>query len=294
MLRIKKIFLGATMLAMATGSTSALATEAASQYPDGAEGLMAGAVPPPGLYLLNYLTHYTADRLNDKSGNKAPTSISLNATAEVVRLLYVSEFTILGANLGAHILLPIVSLDYRLPGLSFHRTGLGDITIDPFILSWHFKNFHIATGLDFILPTGEYDRSKPLNIGANHLGIEPLVAGTYLSDSGAEVSAKLMYAFNLENPDTHYTSGQAFHTDFAVAQHFNSWTLGVAGYWFKQTTDDKAAGVIDGNRGMALAFGPSVKYDFGSMSLNGTWHHEVVTENRPQGDKFWLKFIAKF
>lgn len=271
----------------------ARATEAVAQYPDGAEGIMAGAVPPPGTYFLNYLTHYTAHRVNDGDGDQLPVNFRLNATAEVARLLYVSEYRILGGNWGAHILVPVVNLDYDLGPFSVRQFGLGDITVDPFILSWHWPNFHLVTALDIYLPTGRYDRTKPLNIGANHWGFEPVVAGTYLSDSGFEASAKLMYAFNTRNTDTDYRSGQAFHTDFFTGQHWGAWTAGLGGYWFKQTTGDRRGGTDIGNRGQAFALGPALQYDFGGISLIGKWQHEFVSENRPQGDKLWVKLVAR-
>ncbi|MBP2227928.1 hypothetical protein J2847_001210 [Azospirillum agricola] len=268
------------------------ATEAETQYPNGAEGFMAGAVPPPGVYFLNYLTHYTTNRLNDGSGDRVPVHFRLNATAEVARFVWTSDVQVLGANWGMHILTPLVNLEYELGPNSVHQFGLGDITIDPVILSWHWKNFHLATGLDVILPTGRYDKAKPLNIGANYWGFEPLVAGTYLSDDGFEVSAKLMYTVNTKNTATDYRSGQAFHMDYMVGQHIGDWTAGVGGYWFRQTSDDRRAGVGIGNRGRAFAAGPAVKYDVGGVSLIGRWQHEFASENRPQGDKFWFKFVT--
>jgi hypothetical protein len=41
-------------------------------YPNGAESFLAAALPPPGLYYINYLAHYSSDRLNDKNGDKVP------------------------------------------------------------------------------------------------------------------------------------------------------------------------------------------------------------------------------
>lgn len=286
----------AALLGMLPGGqpNPAGATEANSQYPNGAEGFLAGAVPPPGTYLLNYVNYYHADRVNDSSGNKLPAPLRLDAAAEVVRILHTSDVKILGANWGAHILVPVVYLDYDLGPFSARQFGLGDITIDPVILSWHFPNFHVATGIDVILPTGRYDKNKPISIGTNSWGIEPLAAFTYLSDGGFELSAKLMYTFNTENTDTDYRSGQAFHTDYMVAQHLDAWALGIGGYWFRQTTGDRKNGIDIGNRGTAFAAGPAVKYDFNGMSLIAKWQHEFVTENRPQGDSFWAKFIMRF
>lgn len=290
----KSFFAAAAVAVGLAAAPQAQATEGGSQYPDGAEGFMAGAVPPPGTYFINYLTHYTAGRLNNNDGKQIPIDFRLNATAEVPRLLYVSNVQILGGNWGAHILVPLVNLRYEVAGMSGHQFGLGDITINPFILSWHWPNFHLASGLDIILPTGRYDRNRPVNIGANYWGIEPLVAGTYLSDGGFEVSAKLMYTFNTKNNDTSYRSGQAFHMDYMVAQRFGNWTAGLGGYWFQQTTDDDLRGVDIGNRGMAFSVGPAVKYDVAGISLIGKWQHEFVSRNRPQGDKLWVKLIMAF
>ncbi|HYD68587.1 SphA family protein [Azospirillum sp.] len=290
----KKLLAAAAVAVGLAAAPQAQATEGDAQYPNGAEGFMAGAVPPPGTYFINYLMHYTAGRVNNDDGKQVPVNFRLNATAEVPRLLYVSNVQILGANWGAHILVPVVNLRYEVGPFSGHQFGLGDITIDPFILSWHWQNFHLATGLDIILPTGRYDRSRPVNIGANYWGIEPLVAGTYMSDAGFEVSAKLMYAFNTRNNDTSYRSGQAFHMDYMVAQHFGNWTAGLGGYWFQQTTDDDLRGVSIGNRGTAFAIGPAVKYDVAGISLIGKWQHEFVAHNRPQGDKLWVKLIMAF
>jgi hypothetical protein len=296
---MKKV-LSAAVVAAATAvvAPAAQATEGGgSQYPNGAEGFLAGAVPPPGVYLINYDTFYTTNRVNDTNGNKIPVNVSVDAFAEVPRLLWVTPVQVFGANWGMHILVPIVHLDATVGGWSKSQFGLGDITIDPFILSWHWKNFHLATGLDIILPTGEYDKTNPVNIGTNYWGFEPLIAGTYLSDDGWEVSAKMMYTINTTNDATNYSSGQAFHMDYTFGKHWNEWTFGVGGYYYQQTTDDELNGAVvgDGNRGMAFAIGPQVKYDFGGKySVIAKWQHELVTENRSEGDKFWLKAIVPF
>lgn len=286
--------LGATAAVGLIAAQPALATEGGSQYPNGAEGFMAGAVPPPGLYMVNYAMHYHASRINDKNGNKLPFKTNLNATAEVPRIVYTSPYKILGANWGAHILVPLVRTSYNIAGFQDNGFGVGDITINPFILSWHWKNFHLATGVDINMPTGNYDRHKMVNIGANYWGIEPLIAASYVTDGGFEVSAKFMYTYNTTNNTTDYKSGSDFHMDYMVAQKFGDWTLGVGGYWFHQLTDDKINGRDVDNRGKAFAVGPAIKYDFNGMSLIGKWQHETMSENRPQGDKFWLKFIMAF
>ena len=121
-------------MCIALTTLNAWATEGGSGvYPNGAEGVMAGAVPPPGFYYLNYITHYTADRLKDKDSNKVPVDFHLNATANVFRFVYVTNYQLLGANYGVHMIVPLVHVSASLNGtpagaLSSTESGLGDMS----------------------------------------------------------------------------------------------------------------------------------------------------------------------
>lgn len=277
-------------------TSSAWATEGGgSTYPHGVDGFMAGALPPPGTYFLNYLTHYTANRINDGQGKNSGLDVKIRAYAESLRFLHITDTKILGGNLGGHIILPIVRLDFESStlGVNRSRTGLGDLTIDPFILSWHAGNWHWATGLDITLPTGRYDsKERFANIGRNYFSLEPLFVVTYLSDSGFEATGKFMFDYNYKNMDHDYKSGNEFHVDYTISQKFGDFTAGIGGYYYKQVSDDRGAlAPANGNRGRAIAAGPQLKYDYQGMSFIGKWQHEFVAENRAQGDKFWLTFI---
>ncbi|HLO76509.1 MAG TPA: transporter [Magnetospirillum sp.] len=268
-----------------------------SQYPNGAEDFMTGAAPPPGFYLINYAGIYTANRVNDSHGHKLPADVSITAYAEVPRFIWISPHTVFGANWGMHAVIPLVDLDAKVGNWSENQLGLGDIAASPLVLTWHWPNAHLVAALDAIMPTGSYDKSRPANIGTNYWAVEPALAATYLSPEGWEVSAKLMYTVNATNNATDYTSGQAFHTDYTLGKHWGDLAVGIGGYYYQQTTDDMQDGSVvgDGNRGMALAVGPQAKYDFGGKySVIGKWQHEVMSENRAQGDKFWLKAVVPF
>jgi hypothetical protein len=66
-------------------------------------------------------------------------------------------------------------------------SGLGDMVLDPFV-AWHYPNLHVVAGIDFFLPTGDFDKDEAINPGAGYWSIEPLVALTYLSDDGYEAN----------------------------------------------------------------------------------------------------------
>ncbi len=280
------------------GISNVYATEGGGgAYPKGAEDFMAGAVPPPGTYFINYLMFYTADKFKDGSGKSAVPDFDLKVTANVFRLLHVTKTQIFGGYWGMHIFVPIVNVDISVPLGSQSRTGIGDIIIDPFILSWHFKNWHFATGIDIYIPTGQYDKNRIANIGRNYWTFEPIFAFTYLSDSGLDISSKFMYDINTENKDTNYKSGQEFHFDYTVGKKIDNWSLGVGGYYYKQITNDKINGVkvrTDGNKGQVFAIGPQVKYDHKNMSFTLKYQKEMEAKNKPEGDKFWFKFIYAF
>lgn len=266
-------------------------------YPNGAEDFLAGAVPPPGTYLLNYFNYYAADKVSDNSGHNALPGFKLRVTTDVIRLLHVTEQKILGGNWAMHLLLPIQNADLSvpIPGASKNKTGIADIIVSPFILSWHSKNWHAAAGLEFYIPTGSYDKNDMVNLSRNYWTFEPVIAGTYISDNGYEVSGKFMYDINTKNSDTDYLSGHEFHVDYALGKKIEKFTFGAAGYYYQQVTDDESKGVTRNNTsGSVVALGPALKYDYKKMSFSLKYLFETATYNRPQGDNLWFKVVYAF
>jgi hypothetical protein len=281
-------------------SPSVLAKEdRPDQFLNGAENFMAGALPPPGSYFINYLGYYQGD-YRDNNGDKLP--VEVKATFDALRFIYVSNYKIFGGDWAVHAIVPLVYQKLETPNPAFGNDwvfGLGDITIDPLIIGWHFPpDWHVTVGLDIYLPTGKYSSTDPTDsIGANYYSFEPIFSFTYLNQSGFEISAKLMYNIKTRNDDTDYQSGDEFHMDYLIGQHFGPWAVGLGGYYLTQTTNDELNGQKvdpDGNRGQVFAFGPAVKYDHQGMSFVGSWNYETDVENRFQGNKFLFKFITAF
>ncbi|KFZ37918.1 hypothetical protein HR45_08755 [Shewanella mangrovi] len=298
---MNKSLVSATILAAGFIGLHANATEGGGNvYPNGAEGFMAGALPPQGLYYQNFLNHYTVNKLTDSNGDNSGADINLQATADVSRFIYMTDKKLFGADWGMYTTIPLVHVSGEVaangvPVLSSTTSGLGDISISPLMLAWHQPNFHYAFALEVTAPTGEYNMNRFANPGRNYWVFTPVFVATYLNN-GFEASAKFMYDFNGKNDDTHYKSGQEFHFDYAVGYHLNNYTLGIAGYYYQQMTDDKQNGAVylDGYKGKAFAIGPALKLDTAAgYSLELRYQSEVSTENKPEGDKFWLKFTTK-
>ncbi len=277
------------------GSVSNAVAGGAGAYPNGAEGFECGMVPPPGFHFVNYNLFYMASDLKDNDGNTIPgVDLDLNVFGEVARLVYTSKAQLLGANWGAHIFVPVL----RISMLDDTRSGLGDIIINPFILSWHRPCFHAVAALDIYLPTGAYDKNEMINIGKNLVTFEPVFAFTYIPPNGWSWSMKFMYDINGENDDFKLKPGQEFHFDYAVGYSAHPKVkLGVAGYFYQQVTDDEVDGVEQkDNRSRVFAIGPGVKFNFPENRLSFVFRpqFEMAARNRPQGTSVWIKLVYSF
>jgi len=289
-----KLVMASTLVGMAF---SIQAKEGGDQYPNGAETFMAGALPPPGNYFLNYAGYYSGSR-HDSDGNEID-GFEVNATFNTLRIVHVSEKMIFGGNYVAHGLIPVVHQNIDILGGPFagenKKTGTGDITINPFAIAWHWPEFHLVSGLDINLPTGTYDKDTPVkNIGTNYYTLEPLIAGSYLNKEGWEFSAKLMYSSHFENDDTDYDSGDEFHMDYGINKHDGAWAYGIGGYYLKQLENDEQNDTsIANSKGQVFAVGPQVKYNHEGMQFIFKWQNENSVENRFGGDIVWFKFISR-
>ncbi|QAY86083.1 SphA family protein [Pseudomonas arsenicoxydans] len=283
---------------LAAASAGVQATEGGgSSYPMGAENYMSGAMPPPGLYSQFYVGHYEADSLRGNHGEKVPVDFRVRANSVAPRLIWVTEQQVLGASLAFHAIVPLVDLKVELNGQSQSKQGLGDIIFGP-ALGYHYSDkLHSIFALDFIAPSGEYNRGDLANIGRNYWVVEPVAAVSYVDPNGLNVDAKIMYDFNQRNNATDYLSGSELHADYAVGWGLgNGWVVGVGGYMDYQTTDDRQNGeTVKDNKGRAIAIGPSVKYtsDKGWF-LTAKWEQETQVRNRAEGNAYWMKLTVPF
>lgn len=276
-------------------SASAYATENGSDsFALGAEGLLAGALPPPGLYLLSYYQNYTASDFVGSDGNRLIPDFDIDAKALVPRLVWMTEQQFLGGQLGFYAAQPLVDLRLKVAGQSDHNNGLGDLVFAP-MLGWHQGSHHWAAAVEIIFPTGDYDQNNLANLGKNYYTVRPILAYTYSRPQGWDISSKISYSFNTENEDTNYHSGEYIAADYSIGYRLNpALTLALQGYAFKQTSSDKVNDLNIGFRGQALAYGPGIHYQQDGWSLEAKYLKETAVENRPEGDVTWLKLVWSF
>ncbi len=273
-----------------------------SHYAGGNEDFMAGALPPPGFYLINYFLNYNAPKLADSSG-KAVRNIGFQAdvVAEAPRILHVTNVKLLGGNLVWHAVPTLMYQHVTAGGQSQSKYGLGDLNFGVGI-SWHGKTLHSVGAIDGYAPIGNYDKSDVSNLGRNYWSVQPVWGITYLGDKdspipGFETSVKLMYMFNTTNTATGYYSGQEFSLDYLVGQHIGKWAFGANGHFFYQTENDtmrNETADFDGYKGRKFSIGPAVQYLVGKGAITAKVQFDVYTRNKAEGTGVWLKFFYPF
>ena len=183
--------------------------------------------------------------------------------------------------------------------------GLGDIVLMPLMLNYKFTpDLSANFRLGIYAPTGDYETGRLANTGKNFWTFEPTVGLMYLGQkNGFEASVFAGYDFNTENDDTNYKSGQQFHLDGTIAQHFpllgGFAGVGVNGYWYQQVTADSGSGASLGDfKGRTAGLGPVISYSLklGNVDLVAEvkWLHEIETRRRLEGDYIWAKLAFKF
>jgi hypothetical protein len=176
-------------------------------------------------------------------------------------------------------------------GASADSFNIADIALTPIQLNWSSGNFSFRSAETIIAPTGAYDVDKVLNLGRNYWGWDTTAAFTYFNeDIGTEVSIAPGILFNSRNDDTDYKTGTEFHLDFAANQFlFESFAIGVRGYFYQQLTGDSGSGAILGDfKGEAVGIGPGFiwipKFAEGKLVVQGKWMTDVHSENRFDSD----------
>ncbi len=183
--------------------------------------------------------------------------------------------------------------------------GIGDIVLMPLMLNYKFTpDFSINFRVAAYAPTGSYELGRLANTGKNFWTIEPTVGFMYFGQkNGFEASIFTGYDFNSENEDTDYQSGDQFHVDGTIAQHFplagGLVGVGVNGYWYEQVTADSGDGAAFGAfKGSTAGLGPVLSYvrKIGKVDVLAEvkWLHEMETRKRLEGDYIWAKVIFKF
>ena len=273
--------------------------------------------PPagPGFYFTQYLQYWTSDRFTDENGDRLIPGADekLKAWISLTQFLYQSDQSVLaGGKWGLDVIIPYVFLDasFNTPVPEDNGNGFGDLLVGPY-LQWgpvmgaSGPRFMHRVELQFILPTGKYDEDKELNPGSNFFSFNPYWAGTLFVTPKWTASTRIHYLWNAKNDDPNRLTGatddtqagQAIHLNFATAyQIMPMLRLGINGYYLKQITDSKIDGSSEsGHKEQVLGIGPGLLWHINKDAhLFFNAYFESKAENRPEGERYNLRFVYHF
>ncbi|MEO5347494.1 MAG: transporter [Magnetococcus sp. YQC-9] len=287
------VLAGVCATGLALGS-DALAAGEAGHYVHGVEGIKAASLPPPGVYWRWYNVYYGASKLKDQGGNNQPVGLDLDVFATVNRLIWITNHKLLGADYGLDVIVPLVNTDLDMKnvggGLDFDKFGVGDITIEPLLLSWHGGQWDAAAAVGGYLPTGRYDKLNPASPGKDFYTLMFTLGGTWYPDAEKLWSMSLLsrYEIHSKKDQTDLRLGDDFHFEWGIGRKVHDLVeLGVAGYAQWQVSDDKGSAAV-GNPAVhdrVFGIGPEVSVTVpflkGVLSLRGVKEFDAV--DRPQG-----------
>jgi hypothetical protein len=271
----------------------------------------------PGMFVKPMVMHYKGS-----VSAQIPTAVGLAGNVEATLDTYavVGGYTfaekVLGATYTVVAALPYTSVDITADvttagGATGRRanqvSGLGDLTVIPAMLAWKESesNWQFNFVLPIYAPTGSYEKGRLGNTGLNYWTVDPIFGVVY-SDAKRGFNALLHsgLAFNSENSDTKYQSGNLLHFDGAAQQVVpvgsGLMTLGLEAFYFKQVSCDSGTGATLGCfKGKTAGLGPVIGYvqpfsKTESLVIELKWLTETATEKRLEGDCVWLKAVYKF
>ena len=265
-------------------------------YPAGAEGIKGASLPPPGVYFRDYNLFYTADRFKD-----GPPEFDIFAYVNAPRLIWMTDFKILGADYGMDVIIPFgyLNWDFETPvgGVSDSYFGIGDIQIEPLLLSWHFPQFDLAAGYAVWAPTGDFDPQRPDVLAKGFWSHMLTFGGTWYFDQEKSWALSLLnrYEFCHEQEQTDIDPGQVYTLEFALSKSFSKMLdAGLVGYWQQQTTSD------DGNTGSMhdrkLGLGAEISGVCPKLGIITSlrYVYEFDAAERPEGQLVTLTLTKRF
>ena len=142
-------------------------------------------------------------------------------------------------------------------------TALGDIAVEPFVLSWHGAQYDAAFGVAFYIPTGDYEIDEPASAGKDFYTTMFTLGGTYYFNPEKTWSASILgrYEIHTEKDDTDVKPGNDFHFEWGVGKTIEKiWDVGLAGYCHWQVSDDSGDDVVwdKDTHDTVYAIGPEV------------------------------------
>jgi len=289
----------AAMFTLAT-QLEAQSLPVGSHYPIGAEGLKCASLPPPGFYVRDYNYFYYADKVDG-----LPVDLNLGVYCQAVKLVYLTDYKILGADWGVDAIVPFTYKNIWGQLGTAGQFNLGDVYVCPLLLSWHLEKFDFSAALGTWAPSGNFDTSTPLRAlsspGSGFWSPMLTLGGTWYMDQDKEWAISLLnrYEVNTEQDHTQITPGNMYSLEWSVSKTvIEGVDLGVVGYWQQELTEDRGTGAEKAAQALShvVAVGPEISVLWEKVGLISSlrYEYELNAKDRPKGQAVVLTLTKRF
>lgn len=298
----------ATAVGLTMAASQAMAAELWDPQLRGVnEGMVAGALPPPGVWgiLNNYFLSY---QQLDNQGHRTGTKV--DALVEVPVVLWSTGWKVLGADYAMGIGQPfdytnVKQADVGAISNNAHW-GTYNTLLMPAQLSWTLPHdLHVKAGLSVYVDDASSSPAHPsagggVGAGNSYWTVQPDFGVSWLHD-GWNLSLDGHWDYNFTDDKTRYTTGQEISIDYTASKTIGRWTFGVGVYQQNQIADDRGAGArargcpaAGGCRVENYGAGPLVGYQFDDVGVMAEYNHNIYTRNELAGDFFNIRFVKQF
>ena len=285
----------------------------AQHYIPGTEGIKAATLPPPGVYFRDDNFFRWEDDISSTRTFPFVTNLKIHTSRYVnqPRITWMTAWKIFGADYGMDLIVPFgYTRSDSLFRLEFNglpvavrqfedsRWGLGDIQIEPLLLSWHFKRFDFSFGYAVWAPSGDFD-AFDLNIGLGFWTHMLTAGGTWYIDENKTWALSILnrYEINQEQRDTKATFGQTVTVEWGLSKTiWKDIDVGAVGYWQQQVTEDEGTILISNELSHLLAVGPEISCHWPNIGLTTSvrYLHDFESKDTPEGDTVVLSLKKGF
>jgi len=293
-----------TLLPLAAGLLAAGSLQAqlpvGCHYPIGAEGLKGADLPPPGFYVRDYNYFYYADRIDGMPAQFE--NVDFFAYVQAVKLVYLSDWKLLGANWGVDLIVPFPYKNITGDFGSAGQFNLGDIYACPLLLSWHRQQFDFSAAYGVWAPSGNFDASTPLRMlaspGVGYWSHMITLGGVWYPDEKKTWALSLLnrYEVSTEQDHTQITPGNVYSLEWSLSKSVAPGVdVGLVGYWQAQATEDSGSHAATA-LAHVVALGPEISVMWEKLGLISSlrYEYEVDAKDRPQGQAVVLTLTKRF
>lgn len=248
-----------------------------------------------------------ASRMTDASGNDVSGSNRQKIGSLVAHPIWVANATVVGAHPGVELLVPVTRIENDFAaGGSGHASGLGDVTIAPF-LQWSAPpaagSLSVRLALQVVAPVGQRHASDAVNVGQGSAQVSPYLAATWRLSDRWEVSARAIYDWSAATSQRTPDGNRLDVRPGALAAMNVSaswlWTpslrIGAGGYALRQLTASSVGNMNDvGGRQQVYAAGPVLRWEQRGFVLLLAAFDEFGAHDRPEGVTFNARLQKAF